>query len=105
MQERIAAKDVLHDLKKFVLRQERAFPFDEFEGKKYPYFVKDGKKFYFKHPTRPEFNLSDDTLIGMYQTHEVVNFKSAIFKLKEATKDLKEIKEIGEADKPPKKDK
>lgn len=97
MQERIQAKDVLHELKKFVLRQERAFPFDNFEGKKYPYFVRDGKKYYFKHPTRPEFDLTDETIAAMYQSAENVNVKSSIFKK------AKELKEQEPA-KPSKKD-
>lgn len=81
MQERIQAKDVQHDLKKFILRPERVFPFDEFDGKKYAYFVKDGKKYYFKHPTRTEFNLQDDTIAAMYQdaNGKFAALKSAIF--------------------------
>lgn len=87
MQERIQAKDVLHNLKKFVVREERAFPFDHIDGKKYAYFVKDGKKYYFKHPARPEFDLTDDTIAAMYQSEEYVNIKSSIFKKAQQLKD------------------
>ena len=92
---KIPADKVEHSLKLYSLRKDRVFPFDEVEGKKYPYFTKELKKYYFTHPQRAEFSLTDDQVTQLYAdaNGKFNPLKSSLFELaKQTEKPVKDIK-------------
>lgn len=84
---KIPADKVEHSLKLYSLRKDRVFPVDEVEGKKYPYFTKELKKYYFTHPQRAEFSLTDDQVTQMYADKDgkFNALKSSLFELAKTT--------------------
>lgn len=92
---KIPADKVEHSLKQYTLNKARVFPFDEIDGKKYPYFTKELKKYYFTHPNRAEFSLTDEQVTQLYSdsTGKFNPLKSAIFEVAKATPPAKDKKE------------
>lgn len=81
--EKIPADKVAHTLKLYTVQKNRVFPFDEIDGKKYPYFSKELKKYYFIHPTREEFNLTDEQVTQLWadSTGKFNQLKCSLFEL------------------------
>lgn len=77
----INAKDIKHGLTRFVPRPGTAFRTQTFKGAdgkdfECPFFLTQGKKVYFKHPTRPELDLTDDVVLALF-ADEKGNFAQA----------------------------
>lgn len=82
----IPATEIKHNLSRFVPRPGVAFRTQSFktangETKEYPFFLTQGKKVFFIHPTREELNLTDDVVQALYadENGEFAAAKSAYF--------------------------
>ena len=81
----ITATEVKHGLSRFLPRPGVAFRTQAItiNGKvqEFPYFLKQGKKVYFTHPTREELNLTDDIVLALFadEKGEFSQAKSAYF--------------------------
>ena len=62
----IIGEKISHNLKNYTPRANAAFRVDVVDGKEYPYFLRAGKKTYFVHPSRAEFNLTDEQVTAMF---------------------------------------
>lgn len=82
----IPATEIKHNLSRFVPRPGVAFRTQSFktangETKEYPFFLTQGKKVFFIHPTREELNLTDDVVQALFadENGEFAAAKSAYF--------------------------